>query len=233
MSRSCAPRWPGRPWPSTGEFYPLPLPDGAGKALKLGFHPYRADIPIYLAAVGPQNLELAGEIADGWLAIFFSPGARGRAARLDHGGPGEGRQGPRWLRCGAPAPAWSSATTRSLCADPLRGNAALYVGGMGSREQNFYNQLAVRMGFGDAAREVQDLYLSRRQRDAAAAVPFDFIDQTSLLGPVDAGGRAAAPVRRGRRDHAVGQPVRRATANRRSTTLRQMAEAFDRSGLAG
>ena len=73
----------------------------------------------------------------------------------------------------------------AMCAELVRWYAALYLGGMGSREQNFYNELATRMGFGDAAREVQDLYLAKRQRDAAAAVPLEFIDRTSLLGPVD------------------------------------------------
>ena len=77
------------------------------------------------------------------------------------------------------------------CAEPVRWYAALYVGGMGSREQNFYNQLATRMGFGDAAREVQDLYLAKRQRDAAAAVPFDFIDQTVAARPGRPGRRRA------------------------------------------
>jgi hypothetical protein len=72
--------------------------------------------------------------------------------------------------------------TPAGCADQVRGYAALYLGGMGSREQNFYNALAVRMGFGETAAMVQDLFLSRRHRDAMAAVPFDFIDQTSLLG---------------------------------------------------
>ena len=70
----------------------------------------------------------------------------------------------------------------ATCAELVRWYAALYVGGMGSRQQNFYNQLATRMGYGDAAREVQDLYLAKRQRDAAAAVPMEFIDRTSLLG---------------------------------------------------
>ncbi len=69
------------------------------------------------------------------------------------------------------------------CADAIRGYAALYVGGMGSREQNFYNALARRMGFEAAAERIQDLFLDHRQREAAAAVPLDFIDQTSLLGP--------------------------------------------------
>jgi alkanesulfonate monooxygenase SsuD/methylene tetrahydromethanopterin reductase-like flavin-dependent oxidoreductase (luciferase family) len=71
------------------------------------------------------------------------------------------------------------------CAELVRNYAALYVGGMGSRKQNFYNQLATRMGYGDAAAEVQDLYLAKRHRDAAAAVPFELVDRTSLLGPVD------------------------------------------------
>ena len=69
------------------------------------------------------------------------------------------------------------------CADPLRGYTALYVGGMGSREQNFYNALARRMGFDEAATEIQDLYLERKHREAMAAVPFDLVDQTSLIGP--------------------------------------------------
>ena len=70
----------------------------------------------------------------------------------------------------------------AACADVLRPNAALYVGGMGSREQNFYNQLAIRMGYADAAKEVQDLYLNKQIRDAAAAVPQDFIERTSIIG---------------------------------------------------
>jgi hypothetical protein len=73
----------------------------------------------------------------------------------------------------------------AACAELVRVYAALYLGGMGSREQNFYHQLATRMGYGEAAREVQDLYLAKRHRDAAAAVPFEFLDSTSLLGPVE------------------------------------------------
>ena len=87
---------------------------------------------------------------------------------------------------------WWSATTSPPCAELVRWYAALYVGGMGSREQNFYNRLAIRMGYGDAAREVQDLYLAKRQRDAAAAVPLEFIDRTSLLGAGRPDRRAAA-----------------------------------------
>ncbi len=165
-----------------GEFYRLPLPDGPGKALKLGFHPPRPDIPIYLAAVGPKNLELAGEIADGWLAVFYAPEFAGE--QLAAVTAGRGRAGRRLDGFDVvPSVPVVVGDDVAACAELVRWYAALYVGGMGSRTQNFYNQLATRMGYGDAAREVQDLYLAKRQRDAAAAVPLEFLDRTSLLGP--------------------------------------------------
>ena len=95
------------------------------------------------------------------------------------------------------------------CADPVRAYAALYVGGMGSREQNFYNALAVRMGFGEAAATVQDLFLSGRQRDARAAVPFEFIDQTSLLGDRDRIADRLRVLAAAGRDDLLGGAVRR------------------------
>jgi F420-dependent oxidoreductase-like protein len=170
-----------------GHHYTLPLPDGPGKALKLTIHPPRTDLPIYLAAVGPKNLELAGEVADGWHAIFFSPehsgdlvesvaAGRRRAGKGAEADPLDGFDI-------APAVPVVIADDVQAAADSLRGYAALYVGGMGSREQNFYNRLAVRMGFEEAATKVQDLYLARQHRDAAAAVPFEFIDATALIGP--------------------------------------------------
>jgi F420-dependent oxidoreductase-like protein len=167
---------------ASGEFYTLPLPDGPGKALKLGFRPHRADIPIYLAAVGPKNLELAGEVADGWLAVFYAPDHA--ADQLASVAAGRARAGLTLAGFDVvpTVPVVVGADVAS-CADQVRGYAALYLGGMGSREKNFYNQLATRMGFGDAAREVQELYLGQRQRDAAASVPLEFIDATSLLGP--------------------------------------------------
>ncbi len=169
-----------------GEHFRLPLPDGPGKPLKLTVAPYRAELPIYLAAVGPKNLQLAGEIADGWLAVFFAPGFA--AEQLAEIATGRSRATPRddearpEFDVVASVPLSVGADPRA-CADPVRPQAALYVGGMGSREQNFYNQLAVRMGFAEAAATVQDLYLARRHRDAMAAVPYEFIDATSLLGP--------------------------------------------------
>ncbi len=167
-----------------GTHYRLPLPDGPGKALKLTIAPLRADIPIYLAAVGPRNLELTGEIADGWLAIFYSP---------EHAEELLGRIRVGRERAGQGMDAFDVVATLPVvvgddpvrCADPVRPYAALYVGGMGSREQNFYHALAVRMGYGEAAGQVQDHFLARRHRDAMAAVPYEFIDATSLLGPVD------------------------------------------------
>ncbi|HEU5486839.1 MAG TPA: LLM class F420-dependent oxidoreductase, partial [Microlunatus sp.] len=165
-----------------GRTYTLPLPDGPGKALKLTIAPHADRIPIYLAAVGPKNLELAGEIADGWLSVFFAPGyGEEQLAHVDTGRAvaGRGREG---FDVVATIPLVVGADARE-CADPVRPYAALYVGGMGSRETNFYNQLAVRMGYEEAAATVQDLYLSRRPRDAMAAVPHEFIDSTSLLGP--------------------------------------------------
>jgi F420-dependent oxidoreductase-like protein len=165
-----------------GTHYQLPLPDGPGKALKLGFHPPREQIPIYLAAIGPRNLRLAGEIADGWLAIFFAPEhASALLAEVAQGRAAAGRELPGFdVVASVPVVVGDDA---AACAELVRWYAALYIGGMGSREQNFYHQLAVRMGYREAADRVQEHYLAGRHRDAAAAVPFEFIDRTSLLGP--------------------------------------------------
>jgi F420-dependent oxidoreductase-like protein len=167
-----------------GDHYQLPLPDGPGKALRLTVHPVRDHIPIYLAAVGPKNLELAGEIADGWLAIFYSP--EFASELLGHVAAGRAKAGKTLDGFDVvPSVPLVVGDDVESCAALVRWYAALYVGGMGSREQNFYNQLASRMGYADAAHEVQELYLSKRQAEAAAAVPMEFIDRTSLLGPVD------------------------------------------------
>ncbi len=165
----------------SGEHYQLPLPDGPGKPLKLSIRPVSDHIPFYLAAIGPRNLELAGELVDGWLGVFFAPSFA--AEQLQRLAAGRARIGKtlEGFDVVPTVPLVVGADPRA-CADPVRAYAALYVGGMGSREHNFYHALAVRMGFAEAAATVQDLFLSGRQRDARAAVPFDFIDQTSLLG---------------------------------------------------
>jgi F420-dependent oxidoreductase-like protein len=212
-----------------GESHTLPLPDGPGKALKLMLRPERDHIPLYIAAVGPKNLELAGELADGWLAIFFAPefAAEHRAA-LAAGRAAAGKTLDGFDI--VPTVPVVFGDDVEMCAELVRQYAALYVGGMGSREKNFYNDLAVRMGYGDAAREIQDLYLAKRQRDAAAAVPLEFIDRTSLLGPVD---------RVAERMHAYAEAgvttlsvaIYAGDAEEGARQLRLAADALDASGL--
>jgi len=165
-----------------GDHFTLPLPDGPGKALRLTAHPTRKDIPLYLAAIGPKNLALTGEIADGWLPVFFSPQHAGEQL-------GQIREGA--MKAGRLLDDFDVVPTVPMvvgddwktCADAVRSYAALYIGGMGSREKNFYNQLACRMGFEAEAAEVQERYLARDLVGARAAVPLEFIDATSLLGP--------------------------------------------------
>ncbi|MER7168763.1 LLM class F420-dependent oxidoreductase [Micromonospora sp. NPDC000207] len=212
-----------------GEHYTLPLPDGPGKALRLGFHPPRDHIPIYLAAVGPKNLELAGEVADGWLAVFYAPEfAEEQLASVRAGRARAGRELAGFDV--VPSVPVVVGDDVDSCAELVRWYAALYVGGMGSRKQNFYNQLATRMGYGDAAREVQDLYLDRRQRDAAAAVPLEFIDRTSLLGPKE---RIADRLRQYAEAGVTTLSVTlfAADVETGTRTLRTVAEALDLAGV--
>ena len=166
-----------------GETYSLPLPDGPGKALKLMIAPVQERIPIYIAAIGPNNTRLTGEIADGWMPFFFSPEYVNEARELlEEGAARAGR-----VLDGS----FDVAPNVSVCVDDdvdrardaMRPLLALYVGGMGSRERNFYNALVRRYGFEEAADEVQDLYLEGKRNEAAAALPVELIDQISLCGP--------------------------------------------------
>jgi F420-dependent oxidoreductase-like protein len=174
-----------------GETYELPLPDGPGKALKLMIPPVQERMPIYIAAIGPKNTQLTGEIADGWMPTFFSPEHVGEfrelleegAARAD----GNGGGGKKIDDSFDIAPNVSLCISDDIDAarDVMRPLLALYVGGMGSRDKNFYNALVRRYGFEAAAEEVQELYLSGKKDEAAAALPADLIDKTALVGPVD------------------------------------------------
>jgi F420-dependent oxidoreductase-like protein len=165
-----------------GEHFTLPLPDGPGKALRLTVRPARKHIPLYLAAIGPKNLALTGEIADGWLPVFFSPAHAGeQLAQIRAGAEAAGRSMDGFDV--VPTVPLVVGDDWRACADAVRGYAALYLGGMGSREENFYNRLAARMGFEAEAAEVQEKYLARDQAGAMAAVPLEFLDATSLLGP--------------------------------------------------
>jgi F420-dependent oxidoreductase-like protein len=167
-----------------GETLELPLPDGPGKALKLTISPVQESIPIYLAAIGPKNTALAGEIADGWIPTLLDPEHLSTLREnLDEGAARAGRD----LNGFDIAPSVQVYVNDDLEAarDALRPFIALYVGGMGSRKQNFYNQLVQRYGFEDAARKVQDLYLEGKKDEAAAALPGELIDRVSICGPKD------------------------------------------------
>jgi len=168
--------------------YPLPLPEGQGtglgKPLKLINHPKRADIPIWVAALGDKNLEMTAELAQGWLPhvvlpekiqeVFGDALAAGLAKRAPELGP-------------------LQITGGGICAleeemfeparQAARGMYALYIGGMGARGRNFYNTVFARQGYADEAKIVQDLYLDGKKEEAMAALPDEFIDKVALIGP--------------------------------------------------
>jgi F420-dependent oxidoreductase-like protein len=169
-----------------GETLELPLPDGPGKALKLTIAPVQERIPIYLAAIGPKNTTLAAEIADGWIPTLFSPEHVGEFRPLLEEGFAAAGDGKTFDDFDI-APSVNVFINDDLASarDAMRHYVALYVGGMGSRKQNFYNALVQRYGFEDAAREVQDLYLEGKKDEAAAAIPGELIDTVTLCGPRD------------------------------------------------
>jgi F420-dependent oxidoreductase-like protein len=169
-----------------GELYELPIPDGPGKALRMIIGPVQERIPMYLAAIGPKNTALAGEIADGWLPTFFKPEYFAEARKLLEEGASK-RDGGSLPQDFDIAPMTNIAIDDDVdrARDAMRPLLALYVGGMGSRDRNFYNQLMQRYGFEEAAKEVQDLYLDGKKDEAAAALPAELIDQTSLCGTKD------------------------------------------------
>jgi F420-dependent oxidoreductase-like protein len=173
--------WSRGPVEHAGKHWMLPLPDGPGKTLRLMLEPIRERIPLYLASLGPKNLALTGQIADGWLGLFpaldmlpeqIAAIAAGRAqVGLDMTGFDV-----------APSLPLVVGDDVAACADSTRAFTALYVGGMGSRERNFYRDLAARMGYEAAAAAVQEAYLARRHAAAESALPFEFLDSVALLG---------------------------------------------------
>jgi F420-dependent oxidoreductase-like protein len=169
-----------------GEHYDVPYtgPDatGLGKPLRIIVHPPRADVPIYLAAIGPKNVALAAEIADGWLPIFFSPErfAETHGPMLEEGFARRGGRPEGWdLAAHVPV-----VVTEDVQAgrDALKPLLALYVGGMGAKGQNFYTRLAERYGYADAAATIQDFYLAGKKSEAIAAVPDALVDEVALVG---------------------------------------------------
>jgi F420-dependent oxidoreductase-like protein len=177
-----------RPLEFQGEYYQIPYAGadatGLGKPLRSILHG-RPDLPVYLAAVGPRNVALAAEIADGWIPVFFSPR---RMAMFRE-----------WLDAGFRTGARGGAAVRDFdvmpmvpvvigddvaaCRAAVKPRLALYVGGMGARGRNFYNDIARRYGYEEAAKRVQDLFLAGHRDEAAAAVPDALVDEVALCGP--------------------------------------------------
>jgi F420-dependent oxidoreductase-like protein len=166
----------------SGETIELPLPDGPGKALKLMINPVQERIPIYLAAIGPKNTALAGEIADGWIPTFFSPEhVADFRQRLQEGAARSGRSLDSFDI--APTVQVYVSDDREMARNLMRPVLALYIGGMGSRKQNFYNNLVQRYGYEAAAAEIQNLYLEGKKEEAGQAIPDELIDSVCLCGP--------------------------------------------------
>jgi F420-dependent oxidoreductase-like protein len=170
-----------------GRYYNMPLPEGEGtglgKPLKIIAHPVRNRIPIWIASLGPKNVELTAEVADGWMPILFDP-AKARdvwGADLDAGAA---------KRSADLDPLMITAGGLLVIGDDVKGYldfvrpmVALYVGGMGARGRNFYNDLFRRYGYEEEATQIQDLYLDGKKQEAAALIPTDFLEAISLVGP--------------------------------------------------
>lgn len=169
-----------------GKHYQLPLPTdrgtGLGKPLQLINHPVRERIPISIASLGPKNVELTAEIADGWQPVFFYPekaadvwgsALTAGAAKRDPA------LGPLDVMVGTSLAIGDDVEDRLAWVKP---QLALYLGGMGAKGRNFYHNLATRYGFGDIANRIQELYLSGRKAEAIAAVPDELVRQVSLIG---------------------------------------------------
>ena len=170
-----------------GKAYQLPLPEGQGtglgKPLKLITRPVRERIPIYVAALGPKNVELTAEVAEGWLPIFFDP-MKANDVWGDDLAAGFAKRAPDLgtLQIGVQAMV-AVGDDAAMLRDLARPLLALYIGGMGARGKNFYNDLACRYGYEAEAKEVQDLYLDGKKDEAAKAIPAELVEATTLCGP--------------------------------------------------
>lgn len=175
------------PVTSSGEHYPLPYRGsgavGVGKPLKSIVHPLRADIPIWLGAEGPKNIAQTAEIADGWLPIFFSPSAADLYRTwLDEGfARPSARQSRETFEVAASCYLHVTDDPRSAL-ESLKPIAALYMGGMGAKDQNFHKNLFEQMGYGALAEKVQELYLDGKKADATALIPDELVDSLHIVG---------------------------------------------------
>ncbi|AMO60232.1 putative F420-dependent oxidoreductase, Rv3520c family [Mycolicibacterium phlei] len=170
-----------------GKHYQIPLPaergTGLGKPLKLINHPVRDRIPITIASLGPKNVQLTAEIAEGWQPVFFLPEKAdevwGDALRAGFA-KRDPALGPLDVMVSAPLAVGDDVEDRIAWVKP---QLALYIGGMGAKGKNFYNELATRYGYGDVAAQIQDLFLAGKKAEAIAAVPDDLVRAVSLVGP--------------------------------------------------
>ena len=170
-----------------GRHYRIPLPTdqgtGLGKPLRLINHPVRDRIPITIAALGPKNVELTAEIAEGWQPVFFHPEKAddvwGSALRAGFA-KREPELGPLDVMVSTPLAIGDDVDERLAWVKP---QLALYIGGMGARGRNFYHNLATNYGYGEVADQIQDLYLAGKKTEAIAAVPDDLVRNVSLVGP--------------------------------------------------
>ncbi len=185
----CRRVWSGEKVTYEGKAFSLPLPEGEGsglgKPLKFMNKLHRADIPVVVASIGPKNVELTAELANGWQPIHFVPdrfqkvwgealsaGAARRSADL----------GPLEIIAGGPV-AIGEGQVVSEAREAARAHIAFYVGGMGAKSKNFYNDLFKRYGWEEEAEKIQDLFLSGRREEATAAVPDEYLDLATLCGP--------------------------------------------------
>ncbi|MFE5570525.1 MULTISPECIES: LLM class F420-dependent oxidoreductase [Amycolatopsis] len=171
-----------------GQHFQLPLQGGTGlgKPLKSTVHPFRKEIPIFLAAEGPKNVALSAEICDGWLPLFFSPKSDAfyRTA-LEEGFSRPGaRRGFDDFEVAASVPVLVHDDVEEA-ASWIKPSLALYIGGMGAKSVNFHHDVFARMGYEDVADKVQELYLAGRKDEATAAIPTSLVEDTSLIGPAE------------------------------------------------
>ena len=177
------------PLTNDGANYPLPYEGpgstGLGKPLKSITHPLRSDVPIYLASLGPKNVALTAEIADGWMPTFWSPtqahGIWGENLADGFAKSGDEDKASRFRI--VPLIPTSVDEDLETARNAVKPGLALYIGGMGAKGKNFYNDLATSYGFGEAAERIQDLWLSGRRFEAVMAVPDDLVDEVALVGP--------------------------------------------------
>lgn len=184
----CRKVWSREPLTFDGAAYHLPLPagegSGLGKPLKLMSKPVRSDIPVWIAAIGPKNVELAAEMAEGWQPIHFVPD-RFQQVWGDALAAGTAKRSkdlpPLQIMAGGTVALGNGPEVRDA-REAARGLVGFYVGGMGAREKNFYNELFQRYGWVDEAKQIQDLFLSGRREEAIAAVPDEYVDLATLAG---------------------------------------------------